>query len=196
MECTQQQPHSCRDRPSELPLDNSNTDLGEPLLTWPGNAELCRHFYYIQYGYFSEGVCSIPNPDILHHSQATGSAVLSVGKSTGRRLRVKLLRRASQKDCDLLLQKSNLEQHIHSPPDTSHVFSGGVLYPKRQQRGTSWKTSSNTFHLWDFHTRYLLLFLHNHLFSMQLQSSLNHNLEDSQVLEEKSLCASNELYLT
>lgn len=131
-----------------------------------------------KYGYFSEGVCSSPIPDILHHSQATGSAVLSVGKSTGRRLWAELLQRASQKGCDLLPQKSNLEQHIHCPLDTSHIFSGGFLCPKRQQRGTSWETSTNAFHLWDFHTWHLLVFLHNHLFSVLLQSPLNHNLED------------------
>lgn len=90
--------------PSQLPLDDSNSDLGEPLLTCPGRAEPCRHFYYTHYRYFSEGVCSGPSPDILHHSETSGSGVLSVGKSTGIRLWVKLLQRASQKDCELLMR--------------------------------------------------------------------------------------------
>lgn len=159
--------------------------IWEPLLTWSGSAELCRHFCYTQCRYFSEGVCSSSSPVVLHHSQTTGSAVFSVGKSTGRRLWVKLLQRASQKDCDLLLQKLNLGQHIHSPLDPSHVFSG-VLYPERQQRGTSRKIPTNAFHLWDFHTWQLLPFLHNHLFSLQLQSPLNHNWRAARLLKENA----------
>lgn len=147
-----------------VPLADSSSDLGQHLLTWPGRAELRRHFYYTQRGYFSKGVCSSPNPDILHRSQAAGSAVLSVGTSTGRRLCIMFLQRGSQRDYCLLPERSALEQHIHSPPDTSHVFAGGVLYPRREQRRTSCGTSANTFHLWDFHTWQLLLVLHNHLF--------------------------------
>lgn len=53
-----------------VPLVDSSSDLGQHLLTGPGSTELCRHFYYTQYGYFSKGVCSSPNPDILHPSSA------------------------------------------------------------------------------------------------------------------------------
>lgn len=131
-------------------------------ICWHGQEAL--HFCYTQYGYFPKGVCRSPNPDILHHSQTAGLAVLSVGKSTGKRLWVKLLQRGSQKDYCLLPEISAPEQHIHSPPDTCHTFAKGVLYLRRQQRGTSRGTPASTFHLWNFHTWQLLSVLHNHFF--------------------------------
>lgn len=156
---TEQMPHCCSNRPLSghfvsLCLWRAVAlILGQYLLTWPGSTELFRQFYY---RYLSEGVCSNLNPHSLHHSQAAGSAVLPLGKSTGRRLWVKLLQINSQKDHCLLPERSALERHMHSSLHTSYAFAESMLYPRRQQRRTSWGTSAYTFHLWDFHTWQLL----------------------------------------
>lgn len=190
MECTQQQPHCCR----QIPLSSLWMTAA---LIWESpcwhDQEVLNHVgtsITHSKGIFLREFAAAQVQIFCIILRLLDQQCSLQGKALGEDW-VKLLQRASQKGCDLLLQKSNLEHHIHSPLDTSHVFSGGVLYSKGQQRGTSQKISIYTFHLWDFHTWQLLLFLHKHLFSMQLQSPLNHNLEDSQAVEGNSLRACN-----
>lgn len=156
-QCGDANSHTTAHRPLSL--------LYRPILLGNGNSISGQHFCYTQYRYFSKGVCTSPRPDIPSHFRAAGSAVDSVGKSTGRRQWVKRLQRGSQKDYRLQPERSALEQHVHLPSATSHIFREGTVYPGRQQKGTSWGTSANMFHLCNFCNWYLLSVLHNHLFS-------------------------------